>query len=1211
DMIKGKQGRFRENLLGKRVDYSARSVIAVGPELQLHQCGLPKKIALELFQPFIIRRLKELGYADTIKSAKKMLERKDDEVWDILEEVTQGHPVLLNRAPTLHRMGIQAFEPVLIEGNAILVHPLVCEGFNADFDGDQMAVHLPLSIEAQLEAQNLMLSTNNIFSPAHGNPIIAPSQDIVMGCFYLTIDKEEMTGTEICFSSTDEVHTALGSDKVHGHAQIKVRFPEGKVVHSPHGKVQQPDEQGFYVTTPGRIIFNDLLSSPEIPFYNFALSKKDLRAVIADCFRILGRQATLKFLDDMKNLGFKAATRSGLSFSTDDLRTPPSKEKFIAETQSQVEEIQKRHQNGVITNDERRSQIIDRWTHTTNIVGDHLMQSLKEDVTPGDEYVNPIFVMVESGARGSVTQIRQLAGMRGLMAKPSGEIIETPIKASFREGLRVLEYFSSTHGARKGLADTALKTADSGYLTRKLADVAQNVVVNGNDCGTKNGLSKKAMKRGDKEAIPLAARIFGRVSVAEIKDPVSGDLIVGVNGVINAETSRRIQDLGYDKILVRSPLTCDSPLGCCALCYGMDLSTGKLVEQGVAVGIVAAQSIGEPGTQLTMRTFHIGGVASKSVQESTIQSRFAGTVELQETQHVRNKADEEVVLSRRGLLLIKKDKKILETHELQIGAILRVEDGATVRKGTPLFEWDPHSQSILTDVQGYVTYEDIVEGATLKIEKDPVSNLDRRIILEHKGELHPQIIIRTKAKGGDIVAAYPVPERAFIQVADKQKITPGELLAKSPREITGTQDITGGLPRVTEIFEVRKPKNPAVIAEVDGSIEMGEKKRGKAIINVVTDDGEVYEHVVPPGKHFRVTKGDEVIHGQPLTDGDKVPKDILRVEGVAEVQRYLIEEVQGVYLSQNVAINDKHIETIVAQMMRSVKVVEPGDSNLLPDTVIDRHRFRKICDELVEEGKMPATAEPMLQGITKAAVQSDSFISAASFQETTKVLTEAALSGKKDRLVGLKENVIMGHMIPAGTGYRRYFEKGVRKLSEPPTAAKQPKESVLIGEKRPKEAAASDPLRDFLMGKSGAEVSAEDTTEPAATEVVGGEVVGGEVVGGEVVGGESMVDEIMGTGSSSDAPLGAEAVIAEEPIAEEAIAAPIADEPIAEEPIVTEAVAPAAEESPLPEVPAEEPAAEDSLSEAVEEPSGLDEVSDALVEEDSQEPPKSEDEAGE
>ncbi len=1205
DMIKGKQGRFRENLLGKRVDYSARSVIAVGPELQLHQCGLPKKIALELFQPFIIRRLKELGYADTIKSAKKMLERKDDEVWDILEEVTRGHPVLLNRAPTLHRMGIQAFEPVLIEGNAILVHPLVCEGFNADFDGDQMAVHLPLSIEAQLEAQNLMLSTNNVFSPAHGNPIIAPSQDIVMGCFYLTLDKEEMPGCEIQFSCLEEVHTALGSGKVHGHAQIKVRFPEEKVIMSSPGVVEPPDDDGFHVTTPGRIIFNDLLDYDEMPFYNHALSKKDLRAIIAVCFKLLGRRATLKFLDDMKNLGFKAATRSGLSFSIDDLRSPATKKDIIAVTQAQVDEIEKRHQNGVITNDERRSQIIDRWTHTTNQVGDQLMQSLREDFTPGDQYVNPIFVMVESGARGSVTQIRQLAGMRGLMAKPSGEIIETPIKASFREGLRVLEYFSSTHGARKGLADTALKTADSGYLTRKLADVAQNVVVNGHDCGTPNGIAKKAMKRGDKEAISLSARIYGRVSIAEIKDPVSGDVLVEVNGVIDRETAEKIQDLGHEKILVRSPLSCNAPLGCCALCYGMDLSTGILVEQGVAVGIVAAQSIGEPGTQLTMRTFHIGGVASKAVQEPIIRAKGAGTVELRETKHVPNKDGKEIVLRRRGILAVIKDGKDLESHELQIGAILHVEDGAVVRKGTTLYEWDPHSQSILADVKGYATYEDIVEGATLKIEKDPVSNKDRRIILEHKGELHPQIIIRTKAKGGDIVAAYPIPERAFIQVADKQKVSPGDLLAKSPREITGTQDITGGLPRVTEIFEVRKPKNPAVIAEVDGTIEMGEKKRGKAIINVVTDDGEIYEHVVPPGKHFRVTKGDIVIHGQPLTDGDKVPKDILRVEGVAEVQRYLIEEVQGVYLSQNVTINDKHIETIICQMMRNVRVVEPGDSNMLPDTLVDRHKFRDLSDALVEEGKMPATAEPILQGITKAAVQSDSFISAASFQETTKVLTEAALAGKKDRLVGLKENVIMGHMIPAGTGYRKYFDKGVRKLAEPPSVVRKPRESVLIGQKPAVVKTPSDPLRDFLMGSFGGKISTRVPADETAGESVVLESPDEEPVAQEVASEEPVAQEV-----ASEEPV-AQEVASEEPVAQEvASEEPVAQEVAIEEPVAQEVAIeePVAQEVASEEPVAQEVASDDVTTEAPEEASVTDEIPATEIDEESGEASKSADE---
>ncbi|HIA28649.1 MAG TPA: DNA-directed RNA polymerase subunit beta' [Planctomycetes bacterium] len=1070
DMIKGKQGRFRENLLGKRVDYSARSVIAVGPELKLHQCGLPKKIALELFQPFIIRRLKELGYADTIKSAKKMLERKDDEVWDILEEVTQGHPVLLNRAPTLHRMGIQGFEPVLIEGNAILVHPLVCEGFNADFDGDQMAVHLPLSIEAQIEAQNLLLSVNNIFSPAHGQPIIAPSQDIVMGCNYLTISKKGMKGEEIRFSGIPEVFTAHGSGRIHGHAEIKVRMPEGMVVYEAPGKVQEPDEHGLYLTTSGRIIFNDLLGEG-MPFYNYLLAKKDLKQVIHECFKILGRKATLTLLDDMKEIGFKAATRAGLSFSVDDLRLPTEKAKIIAATQKKVDAIEHLHQTGVLTDDERRGQIVDQWNHATQKVGESLMARLEQDFEPGNPYVNPIHVMVSSGARGSVTQIRQLAGMRGLMAKPSGEIIETPIKASFREGLKVLEYFSSTHGARKGLADTALKTADSGYLTRKLADVAQNVVVTQVDCGTLNGITKEDVYRGDKVDISLAQRITGRTSLTTVKDLKSGGVVVEANGLIDYETAKRVEELGYTKILLRSALTCEASLGVCAKCYGMDLSNGRLVEQGLAVGIVAAQSIGEPGTQLTMRTFHIGGVASKAIQESSVKAKSAGTVSLTGINTAINPKGEKVVLTHRGeVLILDKDDREVERNEIRLGAVLRVEEGNTVRKGTLLFEWDPHMTPILSEIGGTIDYEDIVEGATLNIELDPVSGKERRVIREHKGELHPQILVRDKS-GGELLAVYPVPERAFVEVAPGDKIIAGTLLAKSPREITGTQDITGGLPRVTEIFEVRQPKNPNVIAEVDGVVEMGEKKRGKQIVNVVTEAGDIHEHVIAPGKHFRVHKGDRVKAGDPLVDGDFVPKDILRIKGLEVVQDYLLLEVQKVYRSQNVTINDKHIEIIISQMLRSVRVLDPGDADLLPETVIDKFRFRKINDKIEEQGKKPAQAEPLLQGITKASVQSESFISAASFQETTKVLTEAALSGKKDRLVGLKENVIMGHMIPAGTGFREYFDKGVKKLGQDPVATPVAAAPV-----------KTDPLREFLIGGSEGPAPGSDEGEKAAAE---------------------------------------------------------------------------------------------------------------------------------
>ncbi len=1092
DMIKGKQGRFRENLLGKRVDYSARSVIAVGPELKLHQCGLPKKIALELFQPFIIRRLKELGYADTIKSAKKMLERKDDEVWDILEEVTRGHPVLLNRAPTLHRMGIQAFEPVLIEGNAILIHPLVCEGFNADFDGDQMAVHLPLSVEAQIEAGNLMLSTNNVFSPAHGNPIIAPSQDIVLGCHYLTVTLAKMIGEGTRFSAPEEVFTAYGSGKVHIHARVKVRMPaERRVIDHANDDIE-PDEHGLHETTPGRIIFNDIL--PEgMPFYNHEMGKKDLKKVIHDCYQTKGRKSTLRLLDSMKDIGVKAATRAGLSFSVDDLRFPPHKEKILQKTQLAVEKVEGLYKKGVITEGERYNQIIDLWTHATEEVGGELMTVLKQDVHPGDPYLNPIYQMVTSGSRGSVTQIRQLAGMRGLMAKPSGRIIETPIKASFREGLRVLEYFSSTHGARKGLADTALKTADSGYLTRKLADVAQNVVITTDNCGTVGAITKEAIYRGDKVDVPLSQSIRGRIAKTTIRDVVTDEDVVREDELITADIARRIEDLGYTKMLVRSPLTCEASLGICARCYGMDLSTGRLAEEGLAAGIIAAQSIGEPGTQLTMRTFHIGGIASKAVQDNVIRASIGGRVVFRSLRSVRNPAGDTVVLNRAGEIIVQdKHEREVERHAVPLGAVIQHAEGSEVKAKDALYTWDPHMIPIIAEKAGRVEYEDIVEGATLKVETDPVSKKKRRVIIEHKGELHPQVVIRDEAEGV-IVALYPIPEKAHIEVEPGQRIDAGVLIAKTPREITGTQDITGGLPRVTEIFEVRRPKNPAVIAEIDGAVEMGEKKRGKATIIVRSDSGMEQEHLIPHGKHFRVHKGDHVKAGDPLVDGDLVPRDILRIKGIEAVQDYLLKEVQKVYRSQNVTIDDKHIEIIVSQMLRNVNVLDPGDTELLPSTVLDKFRFRRINEDAISQGKKPSTAEPLLLGITKASLQSESFISAASFQETTKVLTEAALAGKRDYLQGLKENVIMGHMIPAGTGFKLYFEKGVKKLGVPPQAARR---RGLAGvEAAAGELAATDgggaekgaagELADLLFGKPGpapeaaieVEVEAGDTPE--------------------------------------------------------------------------------------------------------------------------------------
>ncbi len=815
DMIKGKQGRFRENLLGKRVDYSARSVIVVGPNLRLHQCGLPKKIALELFQPFIIRRLKELNHADTIKSAKKMLERKDDEVWDILEEVIRNHPVLLNRAPTLHRMGIQAFEPVLVEGNAIKLHPLVCKGFNADFDGDQMAVHLPLSIEAQVEAHTLMMSTNNIFSPANGAPIISPSQDVVMGCYYLTmILQASRPGEGMVFSSMDEVMLAYSLGVVDTHARIKVRLPPARRLKTDIEALAKPG--ALIDTTVGRVIFNNTLPAGML-FYNIPMRSSELAKVISDCYQALGRRKTIDLLDDMNQLGFRNSTRSGLSFGTDDLITPANKGKIIGDAEKGVLRIQKLYQRGIITEGERYNQVLDSWTHAREKITTEMMTELESDHRTGG-YVNPIFLMAHSGARGGVEQIRQLAGMRGLMAKPSGKIIETPIKANFREGLTVLEYFSSTHGARKGLADTALKTADSGYLTRKLADVAQNVVVTIHDCGTTQGITKGVIYRGEKVEIGLADSIRGRVSRINIVNPTTDERIVKEGELITPTVARKIEELGLERIQVRSPLTCDAPLGVCRLCYGMDLSTGSMVEEGMAVGIIGAQSIGEPGTQLTMRTFHIGGVGQRSIVENESRAKKAGIVQFTRLKVVRNDAGQQVVLTRNGeIQLLDPKGRELEKYEVPAGAILAVEENQDVKAGTVLCQWDPHSIPILAEVGGKVRYEDVTEGETMRIEKDPSGHI-RRMVLEHKGDRHPQVVLEDEK--GKILDFYYLPERAYIEVNEGDIVSAGTLLAKTPREVSGTQDITGGLPRVTEIFEARKPKDPAVIAEIDGTVEL-------------------------------------------------------------------------------------------------------------------------------------------------------------------------------------------------------------------------------------------------------------------------------------------------------------------------------------------------------------------------------------------------------
>ncbi|EMI57972.1 DNA-directed RNA polymerase subunit beta' [Rhodopirellula sallentina] len=1097
DMIKGKQGRFRENLLGKRVDYSARSVIVVGPRLKLHQCGLPKKIALELYQPFIIRRLKELGHADTIKSAKKMLERKDEEVWDILEQVITNHPVMLNRAPTLHRMGIQAFEPTLVEGNAIHLHPLVCKGFNADFDGDQMAVHLPLSIEAQVEAHTLMLSTNNVFAPSNGKPIMSPSQDIVMGCYYMTVELPDRKGEGMVFSGYEEVDYALAQGIVELHTKIKMRLPKFQ-------KLKTDDDTGVYGevinTTPGRVRFNEMLPDG-MDYYNRAMRSGDLAKTISDCYQRLGRKPTIHLLDDMMQMGFRESTCSGLSFATDDLVTPDTKQKFIKDAEKTVMKHKKAYDRGLMTGKERYNQVLDAWTHAREAITADMMSAMENDIREGGWYINPVFLMSHSGARGGIEQIRQLAGMRGLMAKPTGEIIETPIKANFREGLSVLEYFSSTHGARKGLADTALKTADSGYLTRKLADVAQNVVVTMHDCGTTQGITKGVVYRGEKVEVSLADSINGRVSLKAIVNPVTDEVIVEAGQMITPEIARKIEQMGLEKIQVRTPMACDAPLGVCRCCYGMDMATGSLVEEGMAVGIIAAQSIGEPGTQLTMRTFHIGGSVSKQVEESDIKSARDGEVRYTRMKAVTNTEGRDVVLTRNGqVMLVDERGREVESYDIPTGATLMVKEGDKVTAGQVLCEWNPYSIPILSEVTGKIRFEDVVEGETMRQEREASGNT-RITIIDHKGDLHPQLVIED-SEGRPLHAQY-LPERATISVREGDEVLPGTVLAEMPRETGGVSDITGGLPRVTEIFEARKPKDPAVIAEVDGEVEiLSERKRGKRTIIVRSESGIEREHLVPHGKHFLVHTGDIVKAGQALVDGALVPHDILRVTGEEAVQQYLLHEIQQVYRSQRVEINDKHGEIIIARMLRKVKVESAGDTNLLPGSVMDRFHFRKANQELrgclkianpgdtdyaegtivpkdafeqtnaeVEamggtpaKGKRckSATASTQLLGITKAAVQSNSFISAASFQETTKVLTEAALAGKVDKLVGLKENVILGHLIPAGTGFRifqesevNYRREALEELAAAPVTALEESFPLLGGDGETAEASAS------------------------------------------------------------------------------------------------------------------------------------------------------------
>ena len=1027
DTLKGKQGRFRQNLLGKRVDYSGRSVIVVGPELKLHQCGLPKKMALELFKPFIYNKLEQVGLATTIKAAKEMVEAQRPEVWDFLEEVIREHPVLLNRAPTLHRLGIQAFEPVLVEGKAIRIHPLVCTAFNADFDGDQMAVHIPLSPEAQIEASLLMLASRNILSPANGQPLAIPTQDMVLGCYYLTKEKRAAKGEGRAFASTDDVLLALEAGEVETLTPIRLlysgslidlttAFNDQDVVHAGTHEV----DNELIETTVGRVIFNDHLP-PEIPYVNGIFKKKGLGSLVNFCYLRHGVAKTVEMLDSLKSLGFLYATKSGISIGIEDLVIPKEKNGLVEQALSEVKEVDDQYREGAITKGERYNKVIAIWSNVTDRVAQEMFEEMERQERDQSQF-NPVYMMADSGARGSKQQIRQLAGMRGLMAKPSGEIIETPITSNFREGLTVLQYFISTHGARKGLADTALKTADSGYLTRRLVDVAQDVIISEPDCGTTNGIYVGAIVEAGEVIEALRDRIVGRVTLETIKDSFTSETIVLPNQEITESIANAIQQTGVERVKIRSVLTCETRRGVCAQCYGRNLASGRLVELGEAVGVIAAQSIGEPGTQLTMRTFHIGGTASRVAEQSTLQTKNKGIVKFDRLTTVKDKSGNLVVMNRAGQVIILDEKgRERERYPVVYGAKLKVKDGQTVEENETFVEWDPYTFSILTEVGGTVHFKDVVQGVTVHEEVDEVTGLSMPVIVESADEKRqPSIVIKDAKK--KTLKSYLLPSGAHLMVADGDEVRPGDVLAKIPRETTKTKDITGGLPRVVELFEARKPKDPAVITEIDGVIHYGGIAKGMRKITVEADTGEVREYAVPRGVHINVQEGERVRAGEPLMDGPINPHDILNVLGEGALQDYLVNEIQEVYRLQGVLINDKHIEVIVRQMMRWVKVEEVGDTELLIDETIDRFKFNEANEKVVAAGGRPATGRPLLLGITKASLSTDSFISAASFQETTRVLTEASISGRVDYLRGLKENVIMGRLIPAGTGLEVHRE---------------------------------------------------------------------------------------------------------------------------------------------------------------------------------------------
>jgi len=1029
DMIKGKQGRFRQNLLGKRVDYSGRSVIVVGPDLKLHQCGLPKRMALELFKPFIFNKLEEKGYATTIKAAKKLVEKESPEVWDALEEVIRETPVLLNRAPTLHRLGIQAFDPILVEGKAIKLHPLVCTAFNADFDGDQMAVHVPLSIEAQVEARVLMMSVNNVLSPANGKPILLPTQDMVLGIYYLMKERRGARGEGMVFSDPQDVRVAYDAGRLGEHAIIKVRI-DGVMTETTTGRVL------FYEIVPKGIAFEDI---------NKDMTKKALSKIIEDSYKRVGRRETVVFLDKLEKLGFHFATKSGISICMADMHIPVKKKEMIGQAEKDVMEVESQYADGLITQGERYNKVIDIWANVTERIADEMMKELgaeDEKVASEEELqekrsFNSIFMMADSGARGSTAQIRQLAGMRGLMAKPSGEIIETPITANFREGLTPLQYFISTHGARKGLADTALKTANSGYLTRRLVDVAQDVLITEDDCGTTDGIAVTNLIEGGEIIQQLEERLIGRYSVEDIKDQ-DKVMIVKRNHEINEEIAKAIIEAGVDRVKIRSVLTCVSKFGVCAKCYGRDLGRGEYVETGESVGIIAAQSIGEPGTQLTMRTFHIGGTASKVVAQTVLEAKHSGIVKFININTVKNREGFHVVMNRNGNIAITDSKgREREKYSVVYGAKLHVEEGKRVEIGQKLVEWDPYSVPILTEVGGRIALGDIVEGVTVKEEVDETTGLSHKVIIEYPVNMRPRISIKDehgkatlKIPSTGNLARYQLPSGAHIIVDKHSIVYPGDILAKMPRETTKTKDITGGLPRVAELFEARKPKEQAVVSEIDGIVEFRSALKGKRV--VVVKGGEVTkEYDIPKGKHVSVHEGDWVKAGEALMDGAVNPHSILDILGPRELQSYLVDEVQKVYRLQGVSINDKHIETIVRQMMKKVRIEDAGDTTFLIGEQVDRIVFQDENIRVKAESGKPAQGKPLLLGITKASLTTDSFISAASFQETTRVLTEAAINGSIDELRGLKENVIMGRIIPAGTGMKYYRNTFVQREQIP------------------------------------------------------------------------------------------------------------------------------------------------------------------------------------